>query len=547
MNKKILYGVLIIVFCLIGVRHAHADPLWYGDLFTTNGDSVTLELRGLEQKEYFTCSIASRDCTPLATPPVTTQPVDASSSPIHFPNGSTRQNTSPMNHFGFFTNLSKGSTTRTLGFVTVKKHITYTIKDSVHFWNLLEEQPKVSSFAPDESSLAYLDDRSGFASLYVTNLGTMSAKNFQGVQITKGVSVGNFRYADSATLLYVANTISDPYNWVLYAYDISSKTSKILAEHLTYDTGLYQSGNSVVVTQLTPLGAMPIIITDFHKNGIDHFTIPKGQPQAHSNITYTYQKIAGINTVIMSNPSSAASEHPVIIWLHGGPYRQASFMRHAYISYGVYDWVLEQAVNQGAYVVKVDYPGSYGAGRTFTESIKYNAGLVDVGAVEKVVSDVMTHNQVSGVYVIGNSYGGYLALRFGVAYPNQVSGVLSINGVTDWGSLLTFYQNSIFNTFFNGLPSSRNKKLFAQASILNRASKFQSPVFLIQGDVDTTIPKAQAILLKNILDQNHKDSSLILIPGENHVFEKDSSINTICNTVFSMIGVNSGGSCDLNG
>ena len=132
-------------------------------------------------------------------------------------------------------------------------------------------------------------------------------------------------------------------------------------------------------------------------------------------------------------------------------------------------------------------------------------------------------------------------------YPKQIDGALSINGVTDWGSLLVSYKNSIFNTFFNGIPSSKNKKLFTNASIIKNVDQIKNPVYIIQGEKDTTIPKIQAVQLKKALDKANKISNLILIPEENHVFHKNSSINTICKSLFEMIKLDSTNSCNLNG
>jgi dipeptidyl aminopeptidase/acylaminoacyl peptidase len=279
------------------------------------------------------------------------------------------------------------------------------------------------------------------------------------------------------------------------------KTTTPIVHHLTYDSILHQSDNAIIFTTLGPLGTIPKILTDYHGTDVQNFKLPITAPPSTNSISYTYQKIAGFDTVVMSNRNlSESKKHPLIIWLHGGPYRQSSFIRHTYISYGVYDWILEQAVNQGAYVVKIDYPGSYGSGRKNSESIKSGVGLVDVTAVKSVIDDFMTHNTVDGVYLVGNSYGGYLALRTAVEYPDQITGTLSINGVTDWQSLLIYYKNSIFNEFFNGLPSSHNKKLFAQASIFSRIKNLKHPVTIIQGEIDSTIPKFQATALKSALD-----------------------------------------------
>lgn len=529
----------------------HASPLWYENIIRINADNAILQVRGLENKQYFSCSISTLLCSDLSNLPSSEASSTSNPAPktsVKFPANSMFQKISSTGHFGFYTNTNTVKKTRTIGVVDGQSKKQYSITSSLNFWNLLEQQPRVSRFAPDDSTLAYIDDRSGSMSLYIVPLASLSQKSLSVNKITTDSSVGDFMYADSNTILYVANSKTDPYNWVLYSYDIAKKSKKILAQNLAYDSILYKSGDSIIFTQLTPLGTRPVVLTNYINGELKVFNISAQTPVNTNTITYTYKKIAGINTVLMQNSIPTKSSHPLIIWLHGGPYRQSSFQRHTYISYGVYDWVLEEAVNSGdAYVLKIDYPGSYGSGRAFTENIKSGVGTKDINAVMNVIKEFTKNNKnTDGVYVVGNSYGGYMAGKMLTSYP-EINGGLSINGVTDWKALLLFYKNSIFNTFFGGLPSTKNKTLFTNASIINNVNKIKNPLYIVQGEADSTIPKSQAILLKNALDKAKKKSALILIPNENHVFIKDESINTICKTLFQMVNLDATNSCNLKG
>jgi len=548
-NHTFIFILLVCVFSIPFVTHA--SPLWYENIIRINADNAILQVRGLENKQYFSCSISTLLCSDLSNLPSSEASSTSNPAPktsVKFPANSMFQKISSTGHFGFYTNTNTVKKTRTIGVVDGQSKKQYSITSSLNFWNLLEQQPRVSRFAPDDSTLAYIDDRSGSMSLYIVPLASLSQKSLSVNKITTDSSVGDFMYADSNTILYVANSKTDPYNWVLYSYDIAKKSKKILAQNLAYDSILYKSGDSIIFTQLTPLGTRPVVLTNYINGELKVFNISAQTPVNTNTITYTYKKIAGINTVLMQNSIPTKSSHPLIIWLHGGPYRQSSFQRHTYISYGVYDWVLEEAVNSGdAYVLKIDYPGSYGSGRAFTENIKSGVGTKDINAVMNVIKEFTKNNKnTDGVYVVGNSYGGYMAGKMLTSYP-EINGGLSINGVTDWKALLLFYKNSIFNTFFGGLPSTKNKTLFTNASIINNVNKIKNPLYIVQGEADSTIPKSQAILLKNALDKAKKKSALILIPNENHVFIKDESINTICKTLFQMVNLDATNSCNLKG
>ncbi|MDB4984601.1 MAG: peptidase prolyl oligopeptidase active site protein [Patescibacteria group bacterium] len=545
-KKYFLFAIALTVAAFIIPNITRAAGLWYGSILNISGDTAILEYRGLETKHYATCSVATLACQELPSEP--TLP-DSLLGPnpykISFPSNALRENVSNTGRFGFYMSDNAKTKIRTMTLIDAKAKKNYSVTDSLDFWNLVDEQPRVSRFASDDSSMLYASDRGGFVSLYLAKLKTPSKTAFTGTKITAGVTIGSFAYQDANTILYVANTTANPYNWVLYSYKISSAEKKTLAQGLTFDTTLYVVGNKVAFTRLTNLGTEPATV-DLDSGDVSAFNSGIAAPADDISISYSYQKIAGAATVTMKSKTPTSGPHPLIIWLHGGPYRQASFKRHTYISYGVYDWTLEQAVRAGATVVKIDYAGSYGNGRAWTERIKAAAGLRDVSDVMGVIAAVTAKTKYDGTYLVGNSYGGYLGLRAAAGNASKISGVLSINGVTDWPMLLEFYQDSIFNSFFNGTLNAKNKSLFAQASIIDRAKNLTMPITIVQGSRDTTIPPVQATTLKSVLDRLGKNSNLISIEGENHVFLKDSSINTICNALFSLAKMDAGPLCNLD-
>lgn len=269
-------------------------------------------------------------------------------------------------------------------------------------------------------------------------------------------------------------------------------------------------------------------------------------PSYFNNIEYSRLELGGVQTIFMKNKTQGAGVPPLVIWLHGGPYRQASYIRHSYMSYGVYDNILEDAVSEGAYILKPDYAGSFGGSRAHTDAIGENVGVVEVKEIKDLVDEFKATHDTGKVYLVGNSYGGYLALRTLVEYPKLFAGALSINGVTDWASLTEHLSTSPFNQYFNGLENAKNKYLYDQASILERIENIgKQKIYIIQAAADKTVAPFQAPLLKSALDEKNKKSTLIMIPDEDHVFSKNTSINTICKNLFEMTGLDVSGRCAL--
>jgi len=232
--------------------------------------------------------------------------------------------------------------------------------------------------------------------------------------------------------------------------------------------------------------------------------------------------------------------------LHGGPYRQTSLGSDVYASYAVYDLTLNQLAENNVIVLKLDYRGSYGYGGVFAKSIIKNVGKADVTDVVNALALMKKDFSVSDTYLMGNSYGGYLALRSIVAYPAKFNGAISINGVTDWATLLKLLRTSVFNVDFNGLPSKSNATLYAKASILSRIEDLTTQkIVLMQSQADKTIPPSQANLLYSALQNAGKNVQFIPYVGEDHTFTKTSDIESICQNVFNTLSVPLNNNCNF--
>ncbi|GIW66595.1 MAG: hypothetical protein KatS3mg095_0493 [Candidatus Parcubacteria bacterium] len=117
---------------------------------------------------------------------------------------------------------------------------------------------------------------------------------------------------------------------------------------------------------------------------------------------------------------------------------------------------------------------------------------------------------------MGNSYGGYLSLKTIYEYPSKINGAISINGVTDWWTLINNNKNSIFKIHFNGYPTKNNLELYNQASIfLKKENLKNKKVLLIYGKKDRTVPISQNSLFTNAYNKIAKIEDLEL--DEAHV------------------------------
>jgi len=142
---------------------------------------------------------------------------------------------------------------------------------------------------------------------------------------------------------------------------------------------------------------------------------------------------------------------------------------------------------------------------------------------------------------MGNSYGGYLALKTIVENPKTFAGAMSINGIMDWFVLLDKLENSIFNTQFGGLLEEKNSDTYYQADIADHIKNLtKQKIIIVQATADQTVPVSQADYIYKIFNLRNRSAELVKYPGEDHVFKKISSLEDICRRLANMAGLKAG-------
>lgn len=271
-------------------------------------------------------------------------------------------------------------------------------------------------------------------------------------------------------------------------------------------------------------------------------------PYIKQNIILKDQEVVTFGTshgVLMKPSDIHVNSYPLVIWLHGGPYRQTSYGYHPYHSYGIYDSILELLRKDGVVILKLDYRGSLGFGKEYSGAIKGSVGKGDTEDVMSAITYAKSRYNINNVYLIGNSYGGYMSLRTLAEHPNSFAGVVSINGVTDWESLMNKMQTSIFNTQFNGTPNVNNRYLYDQASIINRIGNIgNQKIVIIAGEADHTIPYWQATNIYDAMKTQNKNVNLISYKDEDHVYKEKKTIQDLCVQLFNFVGVSTDVECN---
>jgi dienelactone hydrolase len=224
---------------------------------------------------------------------------------------------------------------------------------------------------------------------------------------------------------------------------------------------------------------------------------------------------------------------PMVVLPHGGPHARDS---------ATYDNFSQMIASLGFIVIKPNFRGSTGYGRSFEE-----AGFGEWGGLmQDDVTDAVNFMIGAGyadpkkICIAGLSYGGYSALMGAIKTPELYQCAISIAGVTHLEEQIDFSldrysgnKKKLRNILYKriGNPNIDSKKL-AHNSPVNRADKINIPILLIAGDKDRRVPFEQAEMMHDALKDNGKQVEFLQLEDTGHnVFYYQEDIESIYTNV----------------
>lgn len=459
---------------------------------------------------------------------------EASSSPLKslalplssIPKTSTYQLESPNKKYTAFyttTGTYSNRNARTYWVTNPQTHETYYFVEPISKgWDLVSDASRIFSWNASSTKLVYLSDRRGYPQLQVIDF-TKKISTLEGEPlITRNYTVVDFIVIDN-DVYFIANREN------LFTYNLYrlSLTTGNLVEKVA-DNVMYT--NALTVSNQT-------LLFSLNKNGVGMlagYSIPVKTTTIFEGISYG--ELVATSSRRITTPffgrfsQGKQTSKQAIIWLHGGPYRQSADGRHSWGSYAMYDWMLEEANKSGVAVLKLDYPGSYGYGSTYANSLVEHIGTKDIASLNQAISYLTTKGYTS-ITLFGVSYGGYLALKGAVEFPKKINNVLAIAPVTDWDVLIQQTYPTLFDVHFNATDKEKRSSQISTSNIVNKLSTSTPLITLIQGNKDTNVPFEQSLYFmtqaaKHGLSQ--EKIKLFMLSEENHVFKDPSHIKTIC-------------------
>jgi dipeptidyl aminopeptidase/acylaminoacyl peptidase len=287
-------------------------------------------------------------------------------------------------------------------------------------------------------------------------------------------------------------------------------------------TPLEVAGKVVCLGSTATTPAMPYVITSKGREMIAKSALPSDFPSAQlvtpTQVIFKAADGWEIHGQLFEPNAAATSEasakRPALIFIHGGSERQMMLGFH-YMGYYHNAYAMNQYLASRGYVVlAVNYRTGIMYGRHFREPAdggpRGGAEYKDIVAAGKYLQ-MLPNVDGKRIGLWGGSYGGYLT-AMGLAHDSDLFAAgVDLHGVHDW------------STLGDEIPADAADhdaavKLAFQSSPNAAIATWRSPVLLIQGDDDRTVPFSQTVDLLQRLRAQKVHVEELVFPDEIHGF-----------------------------
>lgn len=203
-----------------------------------------------------------------------------------------------------------------------------------------------------------------------------------------------------------------------------------------------------------------------------------------------------------------------VFWPHGGP--QAAERKY-------FRAMFQAILNAGYHIFAPNFRGSTGYGSSFVKLVEQDWGhgprLDNVEGIKWLFNQKIT--DPDHLFLVGGSYGGYMALLLHGRHPEYFKAVIDIFGPSD---LFTFVHSvpphwkPIMEKWV-GDPE-RDKERFIKDSPVTYLDTMMKPMLVIQGAKDPRVVKEESDQIVQKLQDKGRDVEYLVLEDEGHGFSK---------------------------
>lgn len=295
--------------------------------------------------------------------------------------------------------------------------------------------------------------------------------------------------------------LSDDYRYVIHTHSSASSPPTIALEEVVLDLGARPSAS------LRPLKTL-VDNADLRET-LARFDLP----------TPEFMEVPGEDGVMLNawmiKPTNfdARAEHPVLMYVYGGPGSQTvqdSWGGQRYL------WHSYLAQELGVIVVSVDNRGTGNRGKAFESGTYKQLGVQEAADQQAAARYLAGLPYVDGerIGIWGWSYGGYMTLMSLLVNdgPSTFSLGVSVAPVTDWRQYDTIYTERYMST-----PQANpdGYRITSPVTYADRLSPRQD-LLIVHGDADDNVHFQNAVQMVDALIGANKQFDFMMYPGRNH-------------------------------
>ncbi|HKK73004.1 MAG TPA: DPP IV N-terminal domain-containing protein [Candidatus Krumholzibacteria bacterium] len=210
-----------------------------------------------------------------------------------------------------------------------------------------------------------------------------------------------------------------------------------------------------------------------------------------------------------------AQEHPVLIYVYGGPGAQAARDRWG----GSRSLFHRMLVERGWVVVTADGRGSAGRGVEYETATYLQLGTHEIDDQVRLVDWLRAQEWVDpdALAIHGSSYGGYASIGAAIRAEGRLAAAIAAAPVTDW----RFYDTGYTERYM--LTPGLNPEGYEQGSWLHQVDDLEVALLLLHGTGDDNVHDQNTHRLVSALVEAHKTFDLMIYPDKNHALPGEAT------------------------
>ncbi len=395
-----------------------------------------------------------------------------------------------------------------IGFIKTEAGIEYLTPD-------IEKVHTVSSitFVKDDEAWFVTNYDSDYSYLAKYDLTTKSFEKVLDFEQESLVMIKFNRYTNMMYLLTQKGVVQN-----LYYYDLNHDQLEPITAPVTSFSGVGTARSGALYIKGTS-AAVPVNIFKYENESWQQITknkvlgvVPKDMVEPEV-ITYKSFDDLEIEALLFRAKPENANGY-TIFWPHGGPqYNESKSFRAMFQIF----------LNRGYNIFCPNFRGSTGYGAEFVKLVEGDWGhgprLDNVEGIKWLFEEGISNPDK--LFLVGGSYGGYMALLLHGRHPEYFKAVVDIFGVSD---LFTFY-NSVPEHWkpmmkqWIGDPVD-DKERFETDSPVTYLDTMTKPMLVIQGAHDPRVVKEESDQIVEKLRDAGREVEYIVLEDEGHGFSK---------------------------